>query len=125
MPDICDSREGEQPFYLLESTLEMDFSKAKERSVFFSGLEADEVISGLTQPCATPEVIARSHGLAAHMVVFFSEEERCHFSIPFASPKQLLYPQTIAGWPGLNSSVPKIASPSVERGWWAGGWESA
>lgn len=70
MPDICDSGEGEQPFRLLESALEMDFSKGKERSVF-SGLEADEVISSPTQPRVMPEVLARSHGLAAH-VGFFS-----------------------------------------------------
>lgn len=81
MPDICDSGEGEQPFHLLESALEMDFSKGKERSVFFSGLEADEVISSPTQPRVVPEVLARSHRLAAH-VGFFPEDERCHFSVP-------------------------------------------
>jgi len=43
------------------------FHKGKERSVFFSVLEADEVISSHTEPCAAPEVIARSCGLAAHM----------------------------------------------------------
>ena len=80
MPDSCDSGEGEQPFYPLESALEMDFSKGKERSVLFSGVEADEVISSPTQPRAVPEVIARSHGLAAH-VGFFPEVELCHFSV--------------------------------------------
>lgn len=71
MPDICDSGEGEQPFHLLESALEMDFSKGKERNVFFSGLEADEVISSRTRPCFMLEVTARSHGLAAHMSGIF------------------------------------------------------
>lgn len=74
MPDICDSGEGEQPFHLLSSALEMDFSVRKERSPFFPGLEADGVTSSLTARAAHAGGNSEELMLSAHLG-FVSEEE--------------------------------------------------